>query len=86
MTINPPQLADDHVAVLTTQIRRNRATIIRRRNAVQQALDHQKHFIREALDQGMAPKRVARLSGLTEGRISQIRNEGGPPVSTFDLM
>ncbi|CAN5732744.1 hypothetical protein BH09ACT8_BH09ACT8_58700 [soil metagenome] len=86
MTTNPPQLADDHVAVLTTQIRRNRATIIRRRNAVQQALEHQKHFIREALDQGMAPKRVARLSGLTEGRISQIRNEGGPPVTMFDLM
>jgi hypothetical protein len=86
MTTNPSQLADDHVAVLTTQIRRNRATIIRRRNAVQQALEHQKHFIREALDQGMAPKRVARLSGLTEGRISQIRNEGGPPVTMFDLM
>ena len=33
----------------------------------------------------MRPKK-AQLSGLTEGRISQIRNEGGSPVSMFDLI
>jgi hypothetical protein len=76
----------EHIATLTAQIRRNRATINRRRNSLQQAMEHQKRFIREALDQGMPPKKIARLSGLTEGRISQIRNEGGPPVSMFDLM
>ncbi|MGO9351945.1 MAG: hypothetical protein ACLP3C_14390 [Mycobacterium sp.] len=76
----------EHIATLTTQIRRNHATINRRRNSLQQAIEHQKRFIREALDRGMPPKKVARLSGLTEGRISQIRNEGGPPVSMFDLV
>lgn len=76
----------DHLTVLTTQIRRNRATITRRRTSLRAALDHQKRFILEALDEGMAPKKVARLSGLTEGRISQIRNEGGPTAGMFDLM
>ncbi|KZS57208.1 hypothetical protein A4G26_16240 [Mycobacterium kansasii] len=76
----------DHLAALTTQLRRNRATITRRRTSLREALDRQKRFIREALDQGMPPRKIARLSGLTEGRISQIRNEGGPAVSMFDLI
>ncbi|MCX2716097.1 hypothetical protein [Mycolicibacterium sp. J2] len=75
----------DHVAVLIAQLRRNRNTITRRRTSLQQALDHQKHFIREAVEH-LPPKKVARLTGLTEGRISQIRNELGSPISMFDLM
>lgn len=76
----------EHMNTLVTQLRRNRATITRRRASVHQALEHQKRFIREALDSGMPPKKVARNSGLTLGRISQIRNEGDPPVSMFDFM
>lgn len=69
----------EYLAMLATQIRRNRATITRRRTSLRTALEHQKRFLREALDEGMPPKKVARISGLTEARISQIRNEGGPP-------
>lgn len=88
MFIDEPEINSDaeHIAVLTTMIRRNRATIHRRVRSVDAAREHQKRYIREALDVGMPPKKVARLSGLTEARISQVRNEGGPPVSMFDLM
>lgn len=88
MFTNEPEINGDaeHIAVLTTMIRRNRATIHRRLRSVDVAREHQKRYIREALYTGMPPKKVARLSGLTQARISQIRNEGGPPVSMFDLM
>lgn len=78
--------AAEHIATLTTMLKRNRTTIARRRRSVTQALEHQKRYIREALDVGMQPKVVARHSGVTVGRVSQIRTEGGPPVSMFDLM
>lgn len=74
-----------HVANLITGIRRNRATINRRRAAVTQAVEHQKRYIRELLEMGVPPKKVARESNLTLGRISQIRNEDGPSVSMFDM-
>ena len=67
-------------------MRRNRAAIQRRRVSLTDALEHQKHYIRQALDVGMPLKQVARNTGLTAGRISQIRHEGGEPVSMFDLM
>jgi hypothetical protein len=76
----------EHIANLITGMRRNRATINRRRASVKQAEEHQKHYIREALDMGTPPKRVARETGLTVARISQIRHELGRPVSMFDLM
>ncbi|MGU3497732.1 hypothetical protein [Mycobacterium sp. C31M] len=76
----------EHIANLITGIRRNRATINRRRAAVTQAVEHQKHYIRELLSMGVPPKRAARESGLTLGRISQIRNEGGPSTSMFDFV
>ncbi|MGV0476851.1 hypothetical protein PJN17_12430 [Mycobacterium kansasii] len=76
----------EYLAMLITQIRRNRATITRRRTSVRDALEHQKRFLREALDEGVPPKKLARVSGLTEARISQIRHEGGPQLSTFDVM
>ncbi|MEU9805598.1 hypothetical protein [Mycobacterium sp. NPDC050853] len=85
MTNKETNSDDEHIDVLITGIRRNRATITRRRTSVKQAQDHQKVFIREALEMGVPPKRLARESGLTMGRISQIRNEGGRPVSMFDL-
>lgn len=87
MVTNEPETNGDaeHVAILSTMIRRNRATIQRRLRSVDVAREHQKRYIREALDMAIPPKKVARLSGLTEARISQIRNEGGPPVSMFDL-
>jgi hypothetical protein len=76
----------EHIANLITGMRRNRATINRRRASVKQAEEHQKHYIREALEVGMPPKQVARNTGLTVGRISQIRHELGRPVSVFDLI
>jgi hypothetical protein len=75
-----------HIETLSTMMRRNRATITRRRSSLQQALEHQQRYIREALEMGMPPKQVARLTGYTEGRISQIRNQGGSKVSMFNLL
>lgn len=57
-----PIAPDEHLAVFTTQIRRNRATITRRRKSLREALDHQKRLIREALDEDMPPKRSLAVS------------------------
>ena len=86
MTTHDEDCQPNDLAALETQLRRTRATITRRRASLRQALRSQEHFIRDALHEGLPPKKVARLTGLTAGRISQIRSAGGETVSMFDLM
>jgi len=58
-----------------TRLKRQRATIERRQESLDRALVEREELIREGLRAGMSGLEIARLTGVTPTRISQIKKK-----------
>lgn len=60
-------------------LRETRGQIKRRRKALEEALDEQKRLVLAGLAAGMKSKQIAKETGLSKQRISQIKTAESPP-------
>jgi hypothetical protein len=64
----------EFLELLFDRIRRRRAQMTRQTTAIGRTRDDMHHTIRDALELGASPTRLAKLSGYTIARIYQIRD------------